>query len=105
MTEAEALKRYGGKLNPGSNVAFGGYKRGQGSGQLYVDVLKDGTIKQYVLEVDKATGQVKEYVAAENALAKSKKGRRALILKHTAACGRIRSASYWRLCTHRRSPA
>lgn len=67
--EAEARKRYGGKLNPGSNVAFGGYKRGQGSGQLYVDVLKDGTIKQYVLEVDKATGQVKEYVAAENALA------------------------------------
>lgn len=67
--EAEARKRYGGKLNPGSNVAFGGYKRGQGSGQLYVDVLKDGTIKQYVLEVDQATGQVKEYVAAENALA------------------------------------
>lgn len=67
--EAEARKRYGGKLNPGSNVAFGGYRRGQGSGQLYVDVLKEGTIKQYVLEVDQATGQVKEYVAAENALA------------------------------------
>lgn len=66
--EAEARKRYGGNLNPGSNVAFGGYKRGQGSGQLYVDVLKDGTIRQYVLEVDRATGQVKEYTAAEHAL-------------------------------------
>lgn len=67
--EAVARQRYGGNLKQGDDVAFNGYKRGQGSGQLYVDVLKDGIIKQYVLEVDRATGQVKEYTAAENALA------------------------------------
>lgn len=68
--EKLARQMYGGDVNPGGNVAFGGYKRGQGSGQLFVDVL-DGqtkTIKTHVLEVDKATGKVKEYTLAENAL-------------------------------------
>lgn len=68
--EKLARQMYGGNVNPGGNVAFGGYKRGQGSGQLFVDVL-DGqtkTIKTHVLEVDKATGKVKEYTLAENAL-------------------------------------
>jgi len=68
--EKLARQMYGGNVNPGGNVAFGGYKRGQGSGQLFVDVL-DGqtkTIKTHVLEVDKATGKVKEYTLAESAL-------------------------------------
>ena len=68
--EKLARQMYGGNVNPGGNVAFGGYKRGQGSGQLFVDVL-DGqtkTIKTHVLEVDKATGAVKEYTLAEHAL-------------------------------------
>ena len=68
--EKLARQMYGGNVNPGGNVAFGGYKRGQGSGQLFIDVL-DGqtkTIKTHVLEVDKATGKVKEYTLAESAL-------------------------------------
>ena len=46
------------------NIAFNGMR----GNSLLVDVLSDGVIKEYALEVDDATGQVKELVAAENSL-------------------------------------
>ena len=46
------------------NIAFNGMR----GNSLLVDVLSDGVIKEYALEVDDATGQVKELVTAENAL-------------------------------------
>lgn len=56
-------------LNPGDNIAFNGISETPNGTRLLVDILKDGTIKQYALEVDRATGQVKEFMTAENALA------------------------------------
>ena len=56
-------------LNPGDNIAFNGLAETPNGTRLLIDVLKDGTIKQYALEVDRATGQVKEFMTAETALA------------------------------------
>lgn len=56
-------------LNPGDNIAFNGISETPNGTRLLVDILKDGTIQQYALEVDRATGQVKEFMLAETALA------------------------------------
>ena len=56
-------------LNPGDNIAFNGLAETPNGTRLLVDILKDGTIRQYALEVDRATGQVKEFMTAETALA------------------------------------
>lgn len=56
-------------LKPGDNIAFNGISETANGTRLLVDILKDGTIQQYALEVDKATGQVKEFMVAETALA------------------------------------
>ena len=67
--KALATSRYGSGVGLGGNVAFNGLRETQNGAQLLVDVLKDGSIKQYALEVDRATGQVKEFMLAETALA------------------------------------
>lgn len=59
-----AISRYSGK-----NIAFNGLRGTNNGVELLVDVLDDGVIKQYALEVDKTTGQVRELMVAENALA------------------------------------
>jgi len=56
-------------LNPGDNIAFNGISETPNGTRLLVDILKNGTIQQYALEVDRATGQVKEFMTAETALA------------------------------------
>ena len=56
-------------LSPGDNIAFNGISETPNGTRLLVDVLKDGTIQRYALEVDRATGQVKEFTIAEAALA------------------------------------
>ena len=56
-------------LNPGDNIAFNGISETPNGTRLLVDILKDGTIQQFALEVDRATGQVKEFMTAETALA------------------------------------
>ena len=53
----------------GQNIAFNGLRGTNNGTELLVDVLHDGVITQYALEVDKATGQVRELMVAENALA------------------------------------
>lgn len=59
-----AISRYSGK-----NIAFNGLRGTNNGVELLVDVLEDDTIKQYALEVDKTTGQVRELMVSENALA------------------------------------
>lgn len=64
-----ATNMYAKGLIPGENIAFNGMSETQNGTRLLIDVLKDGTIQQYALEVDRATGQVKEFMLAETALA------------------------------------
>lgn len=64
-----ATQRYSKDINAGDNIAFNGLSETPNGTRLLVDVLKNETIQQYALEVDKATGQVKEFMVAENALA------------------------------------
>lgn len=65
-----ATERYAiNSLNPGDNIAFNGVSETPNGTRLLVDVLKNGIIQQYALEVDRATGQVKEFMVAETALA------------------------------------
>ena len=49
-------------------MAFNGISETPNGTRLLVDVLKDGFISQYAIEVDKATGQVREFMMAETAL-------------------------------------
>ena len=68
--KALATQRYAqGGIGLGENIAFNGISDTQFGTRLLVDVLKNGTIKQYALEVDKATGNVKEFMLSETALA------------------------------------
>lgn len=64
-----ATNMYAKGLIPGDNIAFNGISETPNGTRLLVDILKDGTIQQYALEVDRATGQVKEFMLAETALA------------------------------------
>ena len=64
-----AVSRYASGLGLGDNMATNGISETANGTRLLVDVLKNGTIQQYALEVDKATGQVKEFMIAETALA------------------------------------
>lgn len=60
-----AIKQFAGNND---NMAFNGISETPNGTRLLVDVLKDGFISQYAIEVDKATGQVREFMMAESAL-------------------------------------
>ena len=55
-------------LGIGNNIAFNGLAETPNGTRLLVDVLENGIITRYALEVDRATGKVKEFTVAETAL-------------------------------------
>ncbi len=62
-------QRHGGNIGMGENIATRGLSETENGSKLIFDVLKDGQISSYALEVDRVTGQVKEFMLAESALA------------------------------------
>ncbi len=70
VTASDSLKKVAIEQFAGNsdNMAFNGISETPNGTRLLVDVLKDGFISQYAIEVDKATGQVREFMMAETAL-------------------------------------
>lgn len=60
---------FGDGLTPGQNIATAGTQATKNGRQLLVDVLNNGTISRYGIEVDEATGQVRKLMLAEGDLA------------------------------------
>lgn len=62
-------QRHGDDIGMGENIATRGLSETENGSRLIFDVLKNGQISSYALEVDRVTGQVKEFMVAQNALA------------------------------------